>query len=336
MTAIPPPAPVPFEFNGVVRLTKVGTAFIVFTVVIGFSALNTGNNPLYIGLTAMLGCLLLSGMASKGGLKHLEVEVGGMEQVWAGRASDATLRVTNRSRIWNVRDVVIASPDLAEPLLIPVLPRRTGGEFPARFLFRKRGRVELRPVDLYTRYPFGFFFKKRRVGVRSEVVVFPRLLGGAVERARFRPSTGEQTTSNRPGPGSEIHSFREYVRGDSLRHVAWKKSASLGRWIIKQTDADAARTVQVAVDPFRPRGVTEEQFELMVSEAATFIHEALERGLDVVLLLPRTSMRARSAGAGMAMFHALALLEPTLEPFDQTVESSTVVFSLRGGDAAIA
>ena len=32
--------------------------------------------------------------------------------------------------------------------------------------------------------------------------------------------------------GTEIHSFREFVRGDSLRQVYWKKSASLGRWIM--------------------------------------------------------------------------------------------------------
>ena len=44
-----------FAFDGVVRLTKVGTSYVLFTIVIGFAALNTGNNALYIGLTFLLG-----------------------------------------------------------------------------------------------------------------------------------------------------------------------------------------------------------------------------------------------------------------------------------------
>ena len=31
-------------------------------------------------------------------------------------------------------------------------------------------------------------------------------------------------------------SFRDYAPGDSLRQVYWKKSASAGRWIVKQTE----------------------------------------------------------------------------------------------------
>src|ERR1044071_5460757 len=89
-----------WTFDGVVRLTRIGTSYLVFTLVIGFAAINTGNNALYIGLTFMLGCLLLSGVASKGGLKHLDVELRGLDEAWAGRDAEAILRVTNRSRIW--------------------------------------------------------------------------------------------------------------------------------------------------------------------------------------------------------------------------------------------
>src|SRR6266550_7780544 len=92
-----------FEFEGVVRLTRIGTTFVIFTIVIGFAAINTGNNALYIALSFMLGCLLLSGIASKGGLKQLHVEFGNVHEPWAGRAAEGTLQITNRSLVWNVR-----------------------------------------------------------------------------------------------------------------------------------------------------------------------------------------------------------------------------------------
>ena len=321
-----------FAFDGVVRFTRIGVTYLIFTIAIGFAALNTGNNALYIGLTFMLGCLLLSGIASKGGLKHLAVEFVSIDDAWAGRAVRGTLRVENRSRIWNVRDVVIASGELAEPVLVPIIAKRSAIDVPVTLFFHRRGLAELTRLDLYTRYPFGFFLKKRRLKIRGEVIVFPRLLDDAGSRERFRPVIGEQSNANRPGPGAEIHSFREYVRGDSLRQVYWKKSASLGRWIIKQTDLEAARVVHVVVDPYKPRGVSDDEFEEMVSAAATFVYHAIGRGLDVVLSLPRATVRARDGENATPLFRALALLDAIHEPLEQSVDRSTIVFSVRGRD----
>jgi len=320
-----------FEFNGVVRLTKVGTTYILGTIVLAIGALNTGNNAIYIGVAFMLGCLLLSGIASKGGLKHLQAEVGAIDEAWVGRAADGTLRIRNRSRIWNVRDVVFVSADLAAPVVVPLLSRRQEVVVPARFLFHRRGIVELQSLGSYTRYPFGFFLKKRRLRVHSEVVVYPRIHPDEVVRERFRAVAGEQHSDPRPGDGTEVHSFRDYTRGDSLRHVYWKKSASLGRWIMKQSEAEAARAVRVVVDPYKPRGVSADEFEEMVSDAATFIFDASARGFDVTLSLPRVDVRTHEGQSAAPLFRALALLEPVYEPVDMIVERNAVFFSAAGG-----
>jgi uncharacterized protein (DUF58 family) len=336
MTAAASAPQLPWTFEGVVRLTRIGTTFVIFTVVIGFAALNTGNNALYIALTFLLGTLLLSGIASKGGLKHLTVELTGIDQAWAGRPANAVLRVSNRSRIWNVRDVVIVSNELDRPAVIEMIRRRSEATVHAAFLFRRRGIVELKRVDLYTRYPFAFFLKKRRVAIHGEVVVFPRLLADEGLRERFRPVSGEQSAVLRPGAGSEIHSFREYVRGDSLRQVYWKKSAGIGRWIVKQTEAEAARAVHVVVDPYKPRGASDDDFESMVSETATFVFHALRRGLDVGLTLPRVTLRSNDPEHGSPMFRALALLEPVHEPIHHTLDRNTILFSVRRNDVTAA
>lgn len=324
----------PFEFDGVVRLTRTGTAYVAGTIVLAVAAVNTGNNALYIGVSFMLGCLLLSGLASKGGLKHLEIELSGIDEAWAGRVSEGSIRVRNRSRVWNVRDVVLTSGSLAEPVFLPIVARGAVAQARAAFLFRRRGLARVEAIDSYTRYPFGFVLKKRRLKVISEVVVFPEILPGELPRESFRPVAGEEVPSGRQGGGSDLHSFREYARGDSLRHVHWKKSASLGRWIIKQTESDASRSVHVVVDPFRPRGVTDDEFERMIASAATFIYHAARRGLDVTLSLPRVSVRATESQPATRLFRALALLEPVYEPMVIPLERECVVFSAGGrGDA---
>ncbi len=320
-----------WEFNGVVRLTKIGTTYILGTNVLAIAAINTGNNAIYIAVTLMLGCLLLSGMASKGGLKHLSIEIHGLDDVWAGRPADGSLRVRNDSRIWNVRDVVLVSEAFVAPVLVPIVPRRSEVTVQAAFAFPRRGLAHVSAIDSYTRYPFGFVLKKRPLRVASEVVVYPRILSEGAVQDRFRAIDGEDVASGRPGAGSDIHSFRDFVRGDSLRQVHWKKSASLGRWIIKQQEADAARSLHVVVDPYQPRRVSDDVFEEMISEAATLIYEAARQGLDVTLSLPRVTLRARENESAASMFRALALLEAEREPVPQLMERHSVLFSVAGG-----
>ena len=70
----------------------------------------------------------------------------------------------------------------------------------------------------------------------------------------------------------------------------------------------------------------------MISEAATFIFDALRRDIDVLLSLPRTTLRARTGESPTAMFRALALLEPVYEPVAQAIDRNAMVFSVRRGD----
>jgi uncharacterized protein (DUF58 family) len=106
----------------------------------------------------------------------------------------------------------------------------------------------------------------------------------------------------------------------------------MGRWIVKQTEIDAARVIHVVVDPYKPRGVADDDFEHMISEAATFIYDALHRNLEVMLSLPRAQLRARAPESAAAIFRALALLEPSHEPVAQTIDRHSVVFAVRSGD----
>lgn len=322
----------PFEFEGVVRLTKIGAGYLLFTFVIGFAALNTGNNSLYIALSAMLGLLIVSGMASKDGLRAIEIEVAHLGEAWVGKAASGAIRIRNKSRLWTVRDLIVTGPHLAEPLLIPAIERRGSTEVSASFLFEQRGRVTLARVDLYTRFPFGLFTKKRRAKLAGTAIVYPRLLDDDTLRDDFASSMGDRNPRNVAGPGSEIFAFRDYVRGDSLRHVHWKKSASLGRWVMKQSQQDANPIVAITFDPCFPPGENRERFELLVSEAATAVRNAIARGYDVHFHLGRQASLVGEADRGIAAYEALALVEPQREAPAPFAGSGVILYSLRSGN----
>lgn len=323
-----------FEFNGVVRLTRIGAGYLAFTFVVGFAAINTGNNSLYIGLAFLFGTLLASGVASREALHHIELTLVRLDDAWAGRPAWGVVRVANRSRLWTIRDLVITSTELEAPVFVPIVVRGTAVDIAGRFSFGRRGRVSFKTANLYTRFPFGLFTKKRRVRFAGEAVVFPRLLERTREPRRLGGPQGETPRTDRQGVGTEIYAFREYVRGDSLKLVHWKKSASLGRWIMKQTELESGRSVVIAVDPVVPEGTPVEAFEEMISEATTMVHHAFEIGVDVVLHIPAAQLTARGAASRQHMFEALALIEMTTAGERMAFDPGTFVFSLRRLHAA--
>src|SRR5438270_2421908 len=78
--------------------TGEGAAFIILALVIGIAALNTGNNLLYIVVAAMLAAFLMSGLASAGMLRALELDVALPIHIFARRSLLARFAVSNRRR----------------------------------------------------------------------------------------------------------------------------------------------------------------------------------------------------------------------------------------------
>lgn len=316
-------------FKGVVRITKIGGGYLAFTMILGFAALNTGNNSLYIALSFMLGILIFSGVSSKSGLGSIAVEIEALEDAWAGSMTEGSLRVVNRSRFWSVRDLIVLAPELERPVVLPMVPRRGSVEAPASFRFNRRGYASISQLELYTSYPFGLFLKRKVVQTAAELVVFPELLSAREARPEI-PEEGDLDTYPRRGDGQEIYALRDYIPGDSLRHIHWKKSAGRGKWIVKQHAADASASLHVTLDTYLPPGLPASRFEEIVSEAATLVRDAHASGTDVTLHLGESVIRETPESGLRPIFEALALVESSPEiVHSPDYVAGAVVFSLR-------
>jgi uncharacterized protein (DUF58 family) len=67
------------------EVTRAGIVYVLATLVVAIAALNTGNNLLYIVVSAMLAAILVSGTASAWVLRRLELDVRLPEHVFARR-----------------------------------------------------------------------------------------------------------------------------------------------------------------------------------------------------------------------------------------------------------
>ena len=152
----------------------------------------------------------------------------------------------------------------------------------------QRGRYGIGPLNVSTRFPFGFFRNgfdaTPMAGEKAEICVFPKLgklaatwqtrQHEAVEsrrRRRFRPSR----------VSGEFLGVRRWQQGDVKKWIHWRASAKHGEPVVRQFEQHQNRDCAVLLDLFQPTKPTEsdrENFELAVSFTATLISEIARRG----------------------------------------------------------
>ena len=80
------------------RPTRAGWAFFAITFGVGFAALNTGNNLLYLVLSLMLAFLVLSGVLSESALRGISVRRRLPRELFAETSCTVGLEITNQQR----------------------------------------------------------------------------------------------------------------------------------------------------------------------------------------------------------------------------------------------
>jgi len=81
------------------EVTKAGVVYVLVTLVIGFAAQNTGNNLLFIVVSAMLAAILVSSVVSALVLRGLRLDVRLPDHVFAGRPVVGRIGLRNSRRL---------------------------------------------------------------------------------------------------------------------------------------------------------------------------------------------------------------------------------------------
>lgn len=293
-----------------IRFTRAGGFYVAGSFAVGFAAINTGNNLLYLLLGAMLGAMAVSGWLSEQTLRGLSLSRRVPRGGHVGRPIPIHYRVTNRKRFLTTYALELQEPGLTE---IAFVPRAGAGEetwATARQVFLNRGVYPLEQLTLATDYPFGLFRKERDIPLPGEILVWPRtdlrirLPAGAEGRSSAsRESSGGAARGSR----GEYRSLREYRPGDDHRDIHWKATARTGRAVIREYDREAADPLWVSLDVSTPEG---EASEHAADVAASLLARLIRDGSPVALHAGR---RVVSAGSGPAQLErvldALARVE---------------------------
>ncbi len=91
-------------------VTRQGVVYLILVLLIGVAALNTGNNLLFIIVSAMLSAIIVSGVASAGVLRDLELDATIPEHLFAGHEVLARLTLRNPRRLAPSFSVSVVPP----------------------------------------------------------------------------------------------------------------------------------------------------------------------------------------------------------------------------------
>ena len=326
-----------------IALTIPGLFLMALAMGIGTAAYNTASNILFITLSLLLACLLLSGLLSWFNFMGMRwrIRPPGAWRAW--HETLVTVELANGKRwlptysLWfelasQPRHIPDPAPDGREMKIREILSAAEKHITRGRVYLRdrieagatvtldwgvkptRRGEAIVELAAVGSLFPFGFLKKSLGTDVSHIALVWPAQIEyqwtGAV--AAHAGNAGRRTS--RIGTGDDLLSLRKYELGDSHRLIHWKASARLGQLMIRQFAAETHEGYVLRLDSSAEIWIRAEQFELVCSLAATMAEDLFAAGrLRGVVLDDGTLIETRRLRDVEAWLDALARLQPTKE-----------------------
>lgn len=297
--------------------TVSGVVLIVLSLGIGMAAYNTANNILFIALSLLLACLILSGVLSWFNFMGVAWRLAVQPPFRAGQSAAIGLELRNTKRFLPTYGLWFDLRSTHEPAGVKLLLNErldpAGGEQRLDWVFRpsRRGREQIELTSVGSLIPFGFLKKHLSGDLRREVVVWPAPVEYRRHAAvtRQRPQSGDRVA--RIGHSGDLLALRTYSSGDSHRLIHWKASARLRRLMVRQFAAESREGYSLWLTTPADVWTRPEQFELLCSFVVTLAEDLFKAGrLGAVALNEEPPQPVRRLQDLEAFFDRVALVTP--------------------------
>jgi uncharacterized protein (DUF58 family) len=302
------------------KFTREGKYFLGITLGVGFAAINTGNNLLYLLLGMLLSLIVLSGVMSELSLRDLNVVRRLPTRAQVGRAHLVEIEVFNRKKripsyAIEVEDLRAGQPADKRCFFLKISPN-SAQVAAYRRSPQRRGRDRHIGFRIATRFPFGLFEKSREVSCDGELIIYP-----AVDALRLRADEAGRrfggTGLSGRGSGDEVFGLRPMREGDDPRDIYWRKSTLQDQLVLRERARETRPDVEIPLEVRRPAESGDDwlhQFERKIRDVASRAVAHLKRG-DGVTIATTAGERVRAdrnVGADR-LLRFLALVE-AVEP----------------------
>ena len=241
------------------RFTREGRLLVLMTLGVGFAAVNSGNNLLYLIFGMQLSLVIISGFLSELVLRGLTLRRVQELPIVAGSPSLIPFELHNKKRRFSSLSLSVTElfgPDQAVVQrrgFVMLLRPQTHSRVFVSLEVAQRGVYSSAGLRIATTYPFGFFEKSRVMNLPHHYVVrgAPVAPEGMMLQGLAR---GVAERAARVGHGDTFHGLREHQVHDDARRIAWKVSARRGTLVVREHEHPASRRVMLYVANVTPEG----------------------------------------------------------------------------------
>ena len=304
-----------FHPRRTIKPTRDGWWCLLVAVGLGVAAINTGNNLLYLLVSALLALIVVSGILSEQSMRGLDLTGVVPDEIYAGQPALLGATIANRKGWFTSYSLTVellaAEARALESTSRFIYVRRVeaGRERLVTWeeTLPRRGRHRLTGVRITTRFPFGLFVKAARPALTDEVVVFPAVRPVSAESLRRLGESGE-ASARRRGRGNDLYNLRGYRAGDDPRFIHWRSSAKTEGLMVRELEADTSQNTRLVLVGRGRRGA--ETLERGLSEAASLAVALVRAGAGVELAGPDCEVPLGHGRAHLRrMLTALALYD---------------------------
>ncbi len=328
--------------------TTSGWLFVLMTLGVGFAAINTGNNLLFLMLGMMLSLILASGILSEAVLRSLQARrmpprrlhvdqstPAHIELINSGRWASLSIEVSERNPTcttgpllgryigpiyrpwWKFWQRKSKNPNDNQPVALTYclqIPGRETLSLPISYTLPARGLFDFPGLNITTRFPFGLFEKSREIDAPITLTVFPRVAPATDWITSIFGAFGE-FESPQKGSGEGFYGLREYRDGEDRRLVHWKSSARRGELVVRENESLEQRTLEIFLinctgQPPAKRHLYVKDFEAGLEKTTGLILDMHRQGYQIALrTLDQSLLSANSESHLEQMLYILATVE---------------------------
>ena len=282
--------------------TSGGGVFLVIIIVVGFAAWNTGNNLLFLVFSLLCSTLFVGWVHAGTSLRDLTVSARFPDHIFAAEPAPVIVTLRNTKRVLPSFSILVEARGPANEVdpkrkrrhvkrllaYFSYVPHSAAAEQRVEQLFPTRGHVLIDGFELSTRFPFGFFRRRRRLRARNvDIIVYPKpeMIS---DKLHLLPMYAGRMPAMRRGAGHDLFSMRDYQPQDDLRHIDWKATARSRRLTVREFTSEDERRITIVLDTRLSHGAGSElpeRFERGVVQAASLIKHFIDERAEVRLVL---------------------------------------------------
>ncbi len=263
-----------------VNVSKVGIFYAIIMIFIGFAAINTANNLIYIISAFMFSFTIVGGALAHYNVKNIEIEYLGQKDIYATKKGKIKILIKSKKIIPTMFIGIVQDLEKEdetqngkESFLEPTYLRFFKEEaIEIEAFFEKRGVYDNVRIKIFSEFPFGFVKRELTYNVKSNIYVFPK-----IEKC-VSPYIAKEDESSKTKKASEeeFYTITDY-NNESLRYINWKASAKQNKLLVNKYFSSQKEKIYLRKEDFNFE--KEKTISCMAYLGLSLIKEGFEVGI---------------------------------------------------------